>query len=341
MRYKRIAAGLLLTTIAHAAVAADLTIGAFGGIWEDSLKECAVTPFEKTSGKTIDIVLGTPVQWLNQIKANPSKPPLDIVFLPSDNAFEAATSGLMAKFTPENVPNMAQLRPYFAEIGKGYGVVHNYGSMGVIYNKTTVKNPPKTWKEFIAGTLAGKWTAAMPSINYPGATSTDVWNFAQLEGGSVDNIQPGLDIIKKMKASGNLVFWTDPNQVLNGMKSGEFDIAMYWDGRAWAFMDDPSNKGKFGYLSPEPGAVAAMTWVQVAKNANPISWQFVNYLLSDKVQGCFGSSVRYGVGNAHAQFNPAVKDEITDYSKLIFPPFAPINKLQGQWIEAWNKQIGG
>jgi putative spermidine/putrescine transport system substrate-binding protein len=321
------------------AAAADLTVGAFGGVWEKSLRECAIAPFEAATGKTVEVVLGAPVQWMNQITASPDDPPLDVIFLPSDNAYEVVERGLVQKFTPEHVPNLSQLTPYFAEIGGGYGVVHNYGAMGIIYNKETVKEPPKSWAEFIEGTLEGKWLAAMPSINYPGALSVNIWNFSRLRGGDVNNIEPGIAIIKEMQGSGNLDFWVDPNQVLNGLQSGEFDLAMYWDGRAWAFIDE-GNTEKFGYVNPEPGSVAAMTWIQVVKNADPLAWEFVNSTLSKEVQGCFGSRIRYGVGNADAKFDQAVEHEITKFDQLSFPPFVEINKLQSSWIETWNKEIG-
>ena len=126
--------------------------------------------------------------------------------------------------------------------------------------------PPKTWKEFVEGTVAGKWKASMPSVNYPSAGFTvSIWWFAQQFGGDVNNIAPGLEQVKRMEKSGNLAFWTDPNAVLNGMKSGDIDMALYWDGRAYSFIDD-GNKD-FGYYSPEPGVVVALTWIQKVKGS--------------------------------------------------------------------------
>jgi len=338
---KSIIAGVAVASLSGVATAtaADLTVGAFGGLWEKSLRECAIAPFEAATGKTVEVTLGAPVQWMNQITASPDNPPLDVIYMPSDNAFEVVQRGLAQKFTEELVPNMKELTPYFAEIGDGYGVVHNYGAMGIIYNKETVTEPPASWDDFVKGTLAGKWVAAMPSINYPGATSVNIWNFSQLNGGGVDNSEPGISLIKEMQASGNLEFWADPNQVLNGLQTGEFDLAMYWDGRAWAFIDD-GNTEKFNYVNPTPGSVAAMTWIQVVKNADPLAWEFVNSTLSKEVQGCFGSSIRYGVGNASAEFDPAVAHHITKFDELAFPPFAEISKVQNAWIETWNKEIG-
>ncbi|MDB5511854.1 MAG: hypothetical protein JWR08_1337 [Enterovirga sp.] len=321
-----------------AAGAADLTVGAFGGVWEQSLRKCVIAPFEAKSGKKVDVVLGAPVQWLNQISARSAKPPMDVIYLPTENALDAIGRGLVDKFSADKVPNMADLDPQFAAIGDGYGTVHNYGAMGIIFNKSTVKDPPKTWKEFVDGTIAGKWKATMPNINYPsGGLTISVWQFAEMNGGSIDNVQPGLDLVKKMRGSGNLSFWSDPNQVLNGLKSGDVDMALYWDGRAWSFIDD-GNK-EFDYYNPKPGAVVAMTWIQKVKNGSDLAYDFINTALSKEAQSCFGSAIRYGVASSKATFGPAVEHQITKIKELVFPPFKEIPSRQAKWVEMWNKEI--
>ncbi len=326
--------------LSPAANAADLTVGAFGGIWEQSLRKCIIEPFTKQTGKTVDVVLGSPTQWLNQIAASPGKPPLDIVYNPTETAYEAINRGLVIQFTPETVPNAQAVSQRFQQMTDGgWGSVHNYGAMGIIYNATTVKDPPKSFQDFVSGTVAGKWKASMPSVNYPSAGFTvSIWYFAKLFGGDVDNIQPGLDMVKKMQTSGNLSFWTDPNSVLNGLKSGDIDMALYWDGRAYAFIDD-GNKD-FKYYSPEPGVVVAFTWIQVVKNAAPAALQFANFALGKDPQSCFGSAIRYGIANKDAVIAPAVIDEITPANILVIPPYKQVVPKQGAWLEAWNKFIG-
>jgi putative spermidine/putrescine transport system substrate-binding protein len=330
---------ILIAALPRPAAAADLVVGAFGGVWDTSLRKCVVAPFQKETGKTVDVVLGSPTQWMNQIAANRSKPPLDVFYNATETAYEAHERGLVDKLTVEKEPNIAQLPPRFADIGDGYGVVHNYGAMGIIYNKNTVKNPPKTWKDFVEGTVAGKWKASMPTVTYPsGGLTISVWYFAQLYGGGVDNIEPGLKQIKRMVDSGNLSFWAEPNSVLNGLKGGDIDMALYWDGRAWAFID--GGNPEFGYYSPDPGVVVAMTWIQKVKGAPPLADTFINMALSKEAQSCFGSTIRYGIANKNAVFDPAIAHEITPMSALIFPPYKEIGQRQSQWVETWNKEIG-
>jgi putative spermidine/putrescine transport system substrate-binding protein len=332
-------AAALLLAGGTAAKAADLVVGAFGGVWEQSLRKCIVAPFEKQTGKTVDVVLGAPLQWLNQIAANKDKPPLDVIYNATETSYDAANRGLIDTFTTENVPNIANEKPEFANITGGFGAVHNYGAMGIIYNSTTVKDPPKTWKEFVEGTVAGKWKAMMPTVTYPsGGLTISVWWFAKLYGGDVDNIEPGLAQIKRMRDSGNLSFWFDPNSVLNGLKSGDIDMALYWDGRAYSFIDD--GNPDFKYITPEPGVVVAMTWIQKIKNGSPLGYAFANMALSKEAQSCFGSAIRYGIANKDGVFDSKIAHEITPTSSLVFPPYKKIGEIQSQWIEQWNKEIG-
>ena len=65
----------------------------------------------------------------------------------------------------------------------------------------------------------------MPDVAYPsGGLTISVWYFAKTFGGDVNNIEPGLAKVKEMQRSGNLIFWTDPNSVLNGLKGGDIDL---------------------------------------------------------------------------------------------------------------------
>lgn len=331
--------GFIAVAAASSAQAADLTVGAFGGVWEQSLRKCVVEPFQKRTGKTVDVVLGTPVQWINQAAATRDRPPLDVFYNPSETSYDAIDRGIVEQLTLQQVPNLGEVGDRFKDLSKGYGSPHNYGAMGIIYNTQTVKDPPKTWKAFVEGTLAGKWKASLPSVSYPSAGLTvSIWHFAKLFGGDLNNIQPGLAIVKKMRESGNLSFWTDPNSVLNGLKSGDLDMALYWDGRAWSFIDDGNKDYK--YYTPEGGAVVAVTWVQKLKNSSPLGYDFVNQTLSKEAQSCFGSAIRYGIVNKDATFDPKIAHEITKVDDLILPPYREIAPLAGKWVESWNKEVG-
>ncbi len=327
------------TILSTSAMGADLTVGAFGGVWEQSLRACVVEPFEKETGKTVEVVLGSPVQWINQIAANPAQPPVDIVFVPTEQAYEMIDKKLADAFTNETVKVLPDLNPDLVKFGEGFGVVFDYGAMGVIYNSKKIEKPIETWEYFFVGVENGDFVATIPSISYPSALSASLWNISKNSGGDEANAQPGLDRVKKMMESGELDFWSDPNQVLNGLASGEIDAAMYWDGRSWAFIQD-GNHPDFKYVTPKPGGPAALTWIQKVKNSTDLGWKFVDIALGAEGQGCFASKTRYGVANLKAKFDPKVEPMITKYEDLAIPSYREINKTRDKVIDAWNKQIG-
>lgn len=212
--FRLVGAAIALSLSGAAAKAADLVATAYGGIWEKAFRECYVAEFEKKTGKKVEVVLGTPTQWANQIAASPGKPPIDVIVNTVDGAFDAVKRGIVDKFDAAKLPHLAEIDPKFVEIGKGYGAIVNYGGMGIAYNTKTVKNPPANWKDFVEGVKKGEWKAAIPHISYVSTHLTTLWMLNNVYGGTVDNIQPGIDAIKAMKASGNLIFWKDPNEFL-------------------------------------------------------------------------------------------------------------------------------
>ena len=331
-------AALALATSGQA-LGADLVVSAYGGIWEKAFRDCYVSEFEKKTGKKVEVVLGTPVQWANQISASPGKPPIDVIVNTVDGAYDATGRGIVEKFDPAKLPNLAEIDPKFVEAGKGFGSILNYGAMGLAYNTKTVKSPPTNWKEFVERTKKGEWKAGIPHISYVSTHLTTLWMLNNVFGGTVDNIQPGVDAIKALKASGNIVFWKDPNEFLNLIKSGEIDIGMYWDGRTWAFVDEGSPE--ISYLNPKPGSVINPTLIQKVKGSSDLAWEFINVALAAAPQACFGNMVQYGMSNKNVKYAPKVEPRITKMDEIVWPPFADVPSRLGAWVERWNKEIGG
>ncbi len=165
---------------------ADLVVTAYGGLWEQAFRQCYVVPFEKATGKTVDIVLGSPSQWINQIVASPDKPPIDIIMNGIDQGLDAARRGIVEHYDVAQVPNLKDVDPKFIAAGQGYGSITNYGAMGLAYNAKTVPNPPKSWKEFVDRTVKGDWKASIPGINYASTPETVIWMLADVYGGDIN-----------------------------------------------------------------------------------------------------------------------------------------------------------
>jgi len=322
----------------HTAHAADLTVTAFGGSWEQAYRTCFVEPFQKRTGATVDIVLGSPTQWINQISANPNNPPIDVMVGSVDGGKVARDRGLVDEINTENVPNVAELNPTLLDYGAGYGFPITFGDFGLMYNTETVKNPPASWKEFIEGTIEGKWQVGMPGISYPSTPHGVMALFSLIHTDSIDNPQVSLDIVDRMRKSGNVMFYNDPNSPLAAIRQGDIDMAMYFDGRAWAEHD--AGAKMIGYLSPEPGSVAFPNLAQKIKNGSPLGYEFMNELASVEGQTCFSNAMLYAASNTNVKYDPKIEPRVAVAEKSVWVSFDKIAEYMPVWVEMWNKQIG-
>ncbi len=144
------AAGLVgLNGLPLRAQTKTLNVTAYGGVWEQAIRDCFVAPFEAKTGAKATVSLGGPAQWLAQVEANPENPPLDVLIMTPDLAVLAAEGDLMDEFTVEKLPNLANIPQAFTDACLGKGTYFDYGVGGITYNKQAVSEPPMSFAAFV------------------------------------------------------------------------------------------------------------------------------------------------------------------------------------------------
>ncbi|WP_046863829.1 extracellular solute-binding protein [Microvirga massiliensis] len=315
----------------------EITVTALGGIWEEAVRKAFVAPFEQKTGAKANVLLGSPPQWLSQIEANPQNPPIDVVITTPDLAISAAKTDLMDTFTVERLPNLADIPREFTDALSSKGTVFDYGVAGITYNKNTVKNPPKSFGEFVDRTAAGEWVASLPGISYAVTPIMLVWAMAKALGGGVENVSPFFDAMKKMRK--NVIFWGGPNDFFNHLSSGEADIGIYFDGRTWAHYD--AGATWIDFLNPTEGGSINALAVQKPKNAKELAWAYVDVMLSPESQLMFAEMLNYPVTNTKVRYPPHLEKRFTPWQQAHFPPYEKIALVRSEWVDRWNREIGG
>lgn len=318
------------------AQAGNITVTSYGGIWETAIKNCFVADFEKKTGGKAAVVLGGPAQWMAQIEANKANPPIHTIMNTVGLAQIAGAKGLVEKITVEKCPNLKDIPQRFTDVAGGWGTCFDYGSFGIAYHKGRVKNPPKSFVEFIDRTAKGEWQAGLPTISYPSTEQILIWSFADILGGSADNIDPFFAAVKRMGK--NIVWWASVTDFLNQLDSGEIDIGMYWDGRTWAHYDTGATH--IGYVNPKEGGAMNPVVVQKAVNAPELAWKYIDSVLAPEPQAAFAKLLNYGVTNSKVVYPPGVKERVTPWEETRWPPFEKIAANLQAWTERWNKEIG-
>lgn len=314
----------------------EITVTAFGGVWEEAVRTCFVAPFEERTGAKANVALGGPAQWLSQVEASPDSPPVDVLIMTPDLALAAAKADLVDDFTVDRLPNLAQIPQVFTDSVLGKGTVFDYGVAGLTYNKDTVKNPPKSFAEFVDRTAAGEWVASLPGITYAVTPIMLIWAMAKALGGGVDNVDPFFDAVQRMRD--NVIFWGGPNDFFNHLQSGEADIGVYFDGRTWTHYD--AGAEWIGFINPSEGGSLNAVAVQKPKNASELAWDYLDIVLSADAQLKFAEILNYGVTNENVVYPPTLAERVTPWQDAQFPPYDEIALVRNDWVDRWNREIG-
>ena len=326
---------MALPMLGPRAWAADpITVTSFGGVFETTIREVIVADYEKRTGNKARVLSGSPEQWMAQVQASPAHPPIDVLLNQIDTCLVAGRTGLVEKLTVDKVPNMADMPPEMVKMLEGWGMVFTFGSWGFAYHER-LKEPPRSFAEMVDGVIKGKYRVALPNAGYTGTPQVLIWALADALGGSVDNVDPAFDAIKKMKP--NASFFASITDPLTLLESGEVDLSLYPDGRTWAAFD--SGATWIRYLNPKEGGVNLPSIVQKVKNGSDLAWDYINTMLAPGPQSEVVKRLNYETSNPKAVLPPAIKARITPWQQCRFAPADALAKAKAGWIERWNKEI--
>ena len=227
--------------------------------------------------------------------------------------------------------------------GNWYG--DYYGVMALEINTDVIKDPPADWKDLLKPEYKGQVAlAGDPRASAQAIAS--VYAVSLANGGSLDNIQPGLDFFATLNKSGNFV----PVIAKQGtLAKGETPIVLRWDYNALA--DKDSLKGNPNVQVTVPSsAVLAGVYVQASSAYAPhpnAAKLWMEYLYSDEGQlgwlAGYCHPIRY-TDLASRNVIPAdlsAKLPPADvYAKAQFPTVDQLNKAKDVLAKGWDSTVG-
>jgi putative spermidine/putrescine transport system substrate-binding protein len=154
----------------------------------------------------------------------------DAVDVGESFAIAGANEGLYAKYFNMNYKTI----PRALKDTRGYWMGDYWGAVSIGYNKTLVPNPPKTFKDLLKPEYKGKVAINGSPLSSNSAVSV-VLASALANGGSLSNVQAGIDYWAQMKKSGNYIpVQTTPQTVA----SGQTPISLDWDYNNLAYVKE-------------------------------------------------------------------------------------------------------
>jgi putative spermidine/putrescine transport system substrate-binding protein len=267
-----------------------------------------------------------------------------VVYLDDKTQPLAVEAKAVMKLDPKIVTNLGKLYDE-AKQKDGYGPAMLFWAWGLVYNEEAFRKAgipePTSWEDLWNPKLSGK--VGISDIGGPGGIDF-VLKAAELSGGGVDNLQPGLDKIAKLKVAS---FFNSSNALAVSMTSGDIWVAPLNNGRSWGMIDS-GFKGRF--IIPKEGGYSHITSIDVvASTRSPKEAQeFVNFVLDPVAQLGQAFEIPYGPVNKTLETTMLAYPEVS--KKFPMPGNAMMKRLSDpNWnvifdnfpavINAWNRTV--
>src|SRR5579864_1140104 len=158
-------------------------------------------------------------QAVQSLQGDPRAP--DVVDDGPAFAISGTAQGLFAKYFVSEFNTI----PRSMKDTRGYWTGDYWGAVSIGYNANLISTPPKTWQDLLKPEYKGK-VALNGSPLTSGSAVAGVFAAALGNGGSLSNVQAGIDLFAKMKSSGNFIPVQSTPQTV---ASGQTPISIDWD----------------------------------------------------------------------------------------------------------------
>jgi putative spermidine/putrescine transport system substrate-binding protein len=283
---------------------------------------------------------GDEIEAIKANKDNKGPQAPDVIDVGLSFGPQARAAGLLAPYKvltwdtiPDNVKD-----------DDGYWFGDYYGALAFEVNLDVVKTPPLDWADLLAPAFKGKVALAGDPRTANQAIMT-IGAAAVANGGSFDNVQPGLDFFDKLNKAGNFV----PLIAVPGtVDSGETPVTVRWDYNAMSNRDKSDGNPNVGVIIPASGVVAGV-YVQAISAYAPhpnAARLWMEFLFSDEGQLIwlkgYGHPVRYAdlaargaiPANIAAMMPPAAA-----YAKAVFPTITQQTAAKQFIADNWDKIV--
>ncbi|MEI6363145.1 MAG: ABC transporter substrate-binding protein [Actinomycetes bacterium] len=220
-----------------------------------------------------------------------------------------------------------------------------YGIMSIASNSTLVKNPPKTWADLKKPEYKGQVTLN-GDPRQAGAAFAAVVAASLANGGSYDDLMPGIQYFADLKKSGNL-------QVIDvtpaAMVSGDVPIALDWTYNFPGVVSQMKDAGfDLNVTIPTDGLYGSYYAQSVVKDAvHPCAARlWLEHITGD--EGALGYlaggaiPARYAALDAAGKITADMKKSLPSadlISKITFPTAAQTEAMKKQLTDNWGPMV--
>ncbi|MBN1956428.1 MAG: spermidine/putrescine ABC transporter substrate-binding protein [Anaerolineae bacterium] len=297
--------------------------------WSEYIDPEVLTMFEDEFGvHVIEDTFANNEELLAKLQAGASG--YDVI-VPSDYMVTTMiTSGLLAELNHDNLPNLVNLDPLFADPpydpGMVYCVPYLWGTTGIGYNADALDQVPDSWAYLFDPELAAPYAGQITMLNDEREAFAAALKYLGYSVNSTveEELMQARDLLIQQKA---WIYAYDAEQYEDLLSADETLLAHGWSGDVFMVAEEDE---RIWYVIPQEGAVIWADNLCIPRSA-PSQYTaevFINFLLRPDVAAMNSNFTWYASPNAEAT-------ELIDAEILaepaIYPPPEVMEQLE--WLE--------
>src|SRR5215216_1853720 len=328
----------LLAATSAVAQSRTLTVAAYGGSWEQTLRKEMIPAFEQVNGVKVEYVAGNSTDTLAKLQAQKGNQVIDVAIVDDGPMYQAIQLGFCGKLQGLPEADLYEAARFKDDRAVAIGLV----GTGLMYNTKVFAEKgwpaPTSWDDLKDPKF--KKLIVIPPINNTYGLYTLVM-FAKMNGGGEKSIEPGFKIMKEQVNPNVLAYEPSPGKMTELFQSGQAVLAVWGTGRVQALA---STGFPVDFVYPKEGAVTLLTTAcPIAKpNASPLASSFVKMLLEPKIQLVMLKDYGYGPVLKSLVIPPELGKMAPigeRAAKLYNPDWAVINEKREEWTKRWNREV--
>ena len=308
-----------------------ITLLIWSSTWNGLIKPLA-EQFTKETGIGVDIeVQASSMEGLAKVQAMRGKPSADVWFVAQGVAQRAATDpGLLAPMPVAKLSNWNDLIP--GATSPTFAAAYYY-PFGIVYRPDLVPGGKITsWEELWGPGFENKLALPVPAF-HPGRM---ILVASLLNGGSIDNIDPGLAKLKSVKK--NVAFWysSDP-QARKALAQGEVAVMVTSSSTIKTLADQGV---KVEMVSPKPAPIIFEGVTILKGGKEDLAAQFVNRIISPEWQKVITEVWNMGPSNRKVAPGGKFASVLPKPGDAVAFDENTINERLGTWTDKFNQVVG-
>jgi putative spermidine/putrescine transport system substrate-binding protein len=316
-----------------------ITVGAYGGSFEQTMRKEIIPAFEAKHGVKVEYVAGNSTDTLAKLQAQKGNQQIDAIIVDDGPAYQAVALGFCADLVPADVyKDVYEVMKFKSNKAIGIGVV----GTGFMYNKKVFEDnkwpAPASWNELADPKYRKK--LVIPPLNNTYGLHALVM-VARMKGGGEKSIDPGFKAFKDEIGPNVLAYEPSPAKMTELFQSGQAVVAIWGSGRAKA-LADTGFPAEFVYPK-EGGVVLGIAACPVAGSKNDKEAQaFVQFLVTPEAQVVLAKGAGAGPVNMNVKLSPEEQKGVPygdQVKQLTTIDWDVVNPAREEWNKRWTREI--